>query len=114
MVKPLAEGSSFGVLIVKEDQPHPPQELTWEDWPYGEEVLVERYVAGRELTCAVIGGKAYDVIEIKASDGGWYDYNAKYAAGGRFTNFRQILKKIFTTLCKSRRSRRTRRLDAAV
>ena len=35
-----------------------------------------------ELTCAVIGGKAYDVIEIKASDGGWYDYNAKYAAGG--------------------------------
>jgi D-alanine-D-alanine ligase len=82
VVKPLAEGSSFGVLIVKEDQIHPPQELTREDWPYGEEVLVERYVAGRELTCAVIGGKAYDVIEIKASDGGWYDYNAKYAAGG--------------------------------
>jgi D-alanine-D-alanine ligase len=82
VVKPLAEGSSFGVLIVKEDQLHPPQELTREDWPYGEEVLVERYVAGRELTCAVIGGKAYDVIEIKASDGRWYDYNAKYAAGG--------------------------------
>lgn len=82
VVKPLAEGSSFGVLIVKEDQLHPPQELTREDWAYGEEVLVERYVAGRELTCAVIDGKAYDVIEIKASDGGWYDYNAKYAAGG--------------------------------
>jgi D-alanine-D-alanine ligase len=82
VVKPLAEGSSFGVLIVREDQLHPPQELTREDWPFGEEVLVERYVAGRELTCAVIGGKAYDVIEIKASDGGWYDYNAKYAAGG--------------------------------
>ena len=82
VVKPLAEGSSFGVLIVKEDQLHPPQELTREDWLYGEEVLVERYVAGRELTCAVIDGKAYDVIEIKASDGGWYDYNAKYAAGG--------------------------------
>jgi D-alanine-D-alanine ligase len=82
VVKPLAEGSSFGVLIVREDQLHPPQELTREDWLYGEEVLVERYVAGRELTCAVIGDKAYDVIEIKASDGGWYDYNAKYAAGG--------------------------------
>ncbi|MEJ0051829.1 MAG: D-alanine--D-alanine ligase [Methylovirgula sp.] len=82
VVKPLAEGSSFGVLIVKEDRLHPPQELTREDWLYGEEVLVERYVAGRELTCAVIDGKAYDVIEIKASDGGWYDYNAKYAAGG--------------------------------
>ncbi len=82
VIKPLAEGSSFGVLIVKEDHAHPPQELTREDWAYGDQVLVERYVAGRELTCAVIGDKAYDVIEIKASDGGWYDYNAKYAAGG--------------------------------
>jgi D-alanine-D-alanine ligase len=44
--------------------------------------LVERYVAGRELTSAVIGEKAYDVIEIRAADGGWYDYNAKYAKGG--------------------------------
>ena len=37
---------------------------------------------GRELTCAVIGDRALDVIEIKAADGGWYDYDAKYAAGG--------------------------------
>ena len=82
VVKPLGEGSSFGVLIVREDQSHPPQELTREDWPYGEEVLVERYIAGRELTCAVIGDRAYDVIDIKAADGGWYDYHAKYAGGG--------------------------------
>jgi D-alanine-D-alanine ligase len=45
-------------------------------------VLVEKFVAGRELTCAVIGGKALDVIEIQAADGGWYDYHAKYAKGG--------------------------------
>ena len=45
-------------------------------------VLVEKFVAGRELTCAVIGGKALDVIEILAADGGWYDYHAKYAIGG--------------------------------
>ncbi len=82
VVKPLGEGSSFGVLIVREDQSYPPQELTREDWPYGEDVLVEHYVAGRELTCAVIGDKAYDVIDIRAADGGWYDYHAKYAAGG--------------------------------
>jgi D-alanine-D-alanine ligase len=82
VVKPLAEGSSFGIFIVKGDQPHPPQELTREDWPYGDLVLVEHYIAGRELTCAVIGEKAYDVIEINAADGGWYDYNAKYAKGG--------------------------------
>ncbi len=82
VVKPLGEGSSFGVLIVRGDQSFPPQELMREDWPYGEEVLVEHYVAGRELTCAVIGDKAYDIIDIKAADGGWYDYHAKYAKGG--------------------------------
>jgi D-alanine-D-alanine ligase len=82
VVKPVAEGSSFGVIIVRADHAHPPQELTREDWPYGDEVLVESFVAGRELTCAVIGGKAYDVIEIRAADGGWYDYDAKYAKGG--------------------------------
>jgi D-alanine-D-alanine ligase len=82
VVKPLAEGSSYGVLIVDKDQAHPPQELTRDDWAYGDEVLVEAYVGGRELTCAIIGEKAYDVIEIKAADGGWYDYRAKYAKGG--------------------------------
>jgi D-alanine-D-alanine ligase len=82
VVKPLAEGSSYGVLIVKEEQSRPPQELTSNDWPYGDQVLVEHYVGGRELTCAVIGEKAHAVIEIKAADGGWYDYNAKYAKGG--------------------------------
>ena len=44
-------------------------------------MLVESFVAGRELTCAVIGDKAHDVIEIRAADGGWYDYDAKYAPG---------------------------------
>ncbi|HUB65768.1 MAG TPA: D-alanine--D-alanine ligase [Methylocella sp.] len=81
VIKPVDEGSSVGVLIVKEGANAPPQELTSEDWQYSQ-VLVERFVAGRELTCAVIGEKAYDVIEIRAADGGWYDYNAKYAKGG--------------------------------
>jgi len=82
VVKPVNEGSSVGVLIVREDQEYPPQELTREDWPFGNQVLVESYIAGRELTCAVIGEKAYDAIDIRASDGGWYDYHAKYAKGG--------------------------------
>jgi D-alanine-D-alanine ligase len=82
VVKPIAEGSSFGVLIVNRDHAHPPQELMREDWAFGENLLVERYVGGRELTCAVIGDKAFAVIEIKAADGGWYDYHAKYAKGG--------------------------------
>ncbi len=82
VVKPLDEGSSFGVLIVKDDHTYPPQELMRDDWSFGETVLVEHYVGGRELTCAVIGDKAYEIIEIKAADGGWYDYHAKYAKGG--------------------------------
>jgi D-alanine-D-alanine ligase len=82
VVKPLSEGSSFGIIIVRADQEHPPQELTRDDWSYGERVLVESYVAGRELTCAVIGDKAPAVIEIQAAGGGWYDYDAKYAPGG--------------------------------
>ena len=58
VVKPPNEGSSFGVLIVKEDATHPPQELYADEWRYGEIVMVERYVAGRELTCAVRGDEA--------------------------------------------------------
>jgi len=82
VVKPVAEGSSFGVLIVREGTPHPPQELTREDWAYGETVMVERYVAGRELTCAVVGDEALGVIEIVASGHPFYDYDAKYLPGG--------------------------------
>ena len=82
VVKPVSEGSSVGILIVAEDHAHPPQELTRADWEHGEIMLVEKFVAGRELTCAVIGDKAMDVIDIRAADGGWYDYHAKYAKGG--------------------------------
>ncbi len=82
VVKPVGEGSSVGVLIVPADHAHPPQELTSADWGLGDTVLVERFVAGRELTCAVMGDRALDVIDIRAADGGWYDYNAKYATGG--------------------------------
>jgi D-alanine-D-alanine ligase len=81
VVKPLAEGSSVGVFIVPADQPHPPQELYREDWSFGETVMVERYVAGKELTCAVLGDRALDVIEIVPATR-FYDYEAKYAAGG--------------------------------
>jgi D-alanine-D-alanine ligase len=82
VVKPVNEGSSFGVIIVKEERSHPPQELSRPDWPYGDRVLVERYVAGRELTCAVVGDKVLDIIEILPSTGAFYDYDAKYAEGG--------------------------------
>ena len=81
VIKPIAEGSSVGVFIVTEAHAHPPQELTREDWTFGEELLVERFIAGKELTCAVMGDKALDVIEIVPT-ARFYDYEAKYAPGG--------------------------------
>jgi D-alanine-D-alanine ligase len=81
VIKPVAEGSSVGVFIVREDQAHPPQELTRDDWTYGDEVLIEPYIAGKELTCAVLGDKALGVIEIVAATK-FYDFEAKYAPGG--------------------------------
>jgi D-alanine-D-alanine ligase len=81
VIKPPAEGSSVGVFIVQADHAHPPQELSRPDWPYGEKVLVERYVAGLELTCAVMGEEALGVIEIEPTTR-FYDYESKYAPGG--------------------------------
>ncbi|MFN3687304.1 D-alanine--D-alanine ligase [Salinarimonas sp.] len=82
VVKPVREGSSFGVVIVREDRTHPPQEIAREDWPYGDTVLVEKFVPGRELTCGVMGDKPLDIIEIRPATGVFYDYDAKYAKGG--------------------------------
>src|SRR5579863_476346 len=81
VVKPIAEGSSVGVFIVTEQHPHPPQELYRDDWQFGEQVLIERYIPGKELTCAVLGDRPLDVIEIVPATR-FYDYEAKYATGG--------------------------------
>ena len=98
VVKPPNEGSSFGVLIVREDAAHPPQQLYADDWPYGDIVMVERYVAGRELTCGVRGAEAMDVIEI-VTDHRFYDYEAKYRVGGsRHELPAQILPDIYQTI----------------
>ncbi|MFN4168099.1 MAG: D-alanine--D-alanine ligase [Pannonibacter phragmitetus] len=82
VIKPINEGSSFGVLIVKEDQPHPPQELTRDDWPYPDTMMCETYIPGRELTCAVMGDEVLGVIDIVPKGHGFYDFDAKYAEGG--------------------------------
>src|SRR4029079_4584774 len=81
VIKPIAEGSSVGVFIVQKDHTHPPQELTRADWAYGEQALIEPFIAGKELTCAVIGDQPTGVIEITTTLK-FYDYEAKYAPGG--------------------------------
>lgn len=82
VVKPVAEGSSVGVIIVAREWSAPPSKIL-EGGAADEIVMVERFIAGRELTCGVIAGKATDVIEIKPKQGlAFYDYEAKYATGG--------------------------------
>ncbi len=82
VVKPVNEGSSFGVVIVREDQSHPPQIVSSPEWRYGERVMVERYIPGRELTCAVLGDRVLGVTEIVPVGHSFYDYDSKYVSGG--------------------------------
>ena len=82
VLKPVSEGSSYGVFIVKQGTSHPPQELLRPDWTHGDMMLAEKFIAGREFTCAVVGDRALDVIEIKTVASEWYDFSSKYAPGG--------------------------------
>jgi D-alanine-D-alanine ligase len=81
VVKPNAEGSSVGVFLVFEGANRPPQEIVAPSWTFGEEVMIEPYVAGRELAVGVMDGKAMTVTDIIPRTG-FYDYEAKYADGG--------------------------------
>jgi D-alanine-D-alanine ligase len=82
VVKPVAEGSSVGVVIVHDGANRPPEAIA-QGGGLDDLVMVERYIPGRELTCAVIGDFVSDVIEIVPQKGlAFYDYEAKYAPGG--------------------------------
>jgi D-alanine-D-alanine ligase len=81
VLKPVSEGSSVGVFIVTKDHEHPPQELHRDDWSFGDMILAEPFIPGKELTCAVMGDEPLGVIEIVPA-ARFYDYEAKYAPGG--------------------------------
>ena len=77
VIKPIGEGSSLGVTIIHSaDEPVP----SLDAWEYGDSVLLERYIPGREIQVAVVGGKAIGSVEIRPKDG-FYDYTAKYTDG---------------------------------
>lgn len=78
VIKPMNEGSSVGVRIVRNGSN---SGALNGDWQFGEQVMVERFIAGREFTVAVMGDRALAVTEI-TTDRGFYDYDAKYAPGG--------------------------------
>jgi D-alanine-D-alanine ligase len=79
VVKPLNEGSSVGVHIVRNGDNRAP--FADRPWPFGRLVMVERFIPGRELTVAVMGERPLAVTEITTARG-FYDYDAKYSEGG--------------------------------
>ncbi len=78
VIKPPNEGSSVGVHIIFEEEDL--IEARKAAWPFGEQVLVERYIPGREITVAVMGERALGALEIRPNNG-FYDYAAKYTEG---------------------------------
>jgi D-alanine-D-alanine ligase len=81
VVKPVNEGSSVGIFIIRKGDNRPPSALGSNTWNLSSEMMVEEFIPGRELTVSVMGGKALAVTEI-TTDLEFYDYEAKYAPGG--------------------------------
>jgi D-alanine-D-alanine ligase len=82
VAKPIAEGSSVGVVIVRNGANRPPETIAQIPDLNGT-IMLEEFIAGKELTCSVIGDKATEIIDIvPMADLAFYDYEAKYAAGG--------------------------------
>jgi D-alanine-D-alanine ligase len=83
VAKPVCEGSSVGVVIARAGANRPPEAIRTIPVTRDGQIMVEQFVAGHELTCAVIGREATDIIDIVAADHlEFYDYEAKYAPGG--------------------------------
>lgn len=83
VIKPVASGSSVGISVV--DSAEKLDSAIKEAFAYSEEVMIEQFVKGRELTAAVIGNKnpkALPIIEIIPKISTFFDYKAKYEAGG--------------------------------
>jgi D-alanine-D-alanine ligase len=78
VIKPASQGSSLGVSIVR--QPHQLEEALATAFRYGSAVLVEAFIAGRELTVGVLGDDALPVIEVKPKHA-FFDFTAKYTVG---------------------------------
>ena len=76
VIKPMNEGSSVGVHIVQVGD----NDLKLDDWAFGNKILLERYIPGRELTVAVVDDCALGVTELRPREG-FYDYKSKYSEG---------------------------------
>lgn len=83
VAKPVAEGSSIGVIIVERGANRPPATIGSIPATHDGTILIERFIPGRELTCGVIGDRVSRIIDIVPNEKlAFYDYEAKYAPGG--------------------------------
>ncbi|HEY0425374.1 MAG TPA: D-alanine--D-alanine ligase [Rhodopila sp.] len=80
VVKPVNEGSSVGVTVIRGGDNRRAQIAR--SWTFGPTALVEEYIPGRELTVSVLDDRALAVTEIRAIAGTFYDYESKYIEGG--------------------------------
>lgn len=78
VIKPLCQGSSVGVEVVF---PEDKKELKDYKFDYGNEIIIEEYIKGKEIQVAVLNGKALGTIEIKLLKNRFYDYESKYTKG---------------------------------
>lgn len=77
VIKPINEGSSVGVEVILADMVF---DITKYQWQYGDEIILEKYLAGQEIQVAVMDNKALGAIEVRPK-GLFYDYKCKYTAG---------------------------------
>lgn len=78
VIKPVAEGSSVGIEVVLEDMEFKMEDYAWE---FGDEIIIEKYIKGKELQVAVIDEKAVGSVEIRPKYNLFYDYESKYTSG---------------------------------
>ncbi|MBR1944508.1 MAG: D-alanine--D-alanine ligase [Alphaproteobacteria bacterium] len=79
IIKPASNGSSIGVFLINNESDL--NSVKSKDWIYGNEVIIERYISGREFTVAVINGDAIGALEITSSNI-FYDFDSKYSENG--------------------------------
>jgi D-alanine-D-alanine ligase len=80
VIKPISEGSSVGVEIIRQGDNR--RAAVAKAWRFGRTALVEEFIPGRELTVSIMGDRALAVTDIIADAGAFYDYESKYADGG--------------------------------
>lgn len=78
VIKPLTQGSSIGVEVIFEED-----DFNFADYnfSYGDQILIEKYIKGREMQVALLNGKALGVLEIQLLKRRFYDYDTKYKTG---------------------------------